>query len=175
MFKFKVQYCKRRMVAYINGELSPGAQRRVARYIDECDECYAEYMRQRGVQRELESGMRMVGRPSEAQLDRIWWAVQHNLHEPTKPHTVSSLHLGLLTMALVMVLMLPLFLDEYNVSQTAATQPAPQSVSLNAMATEAPGQVLLVRANSARFVLTGQTQAAIMPEAAPQRTPSASR
>jgi anti-sigma factor RsiW len=175
MFKFKVQYCKRRMVAYINGELPHGARRRVARYIDECDECYAEYLRQRGVQRELESGAQMVGRPSEAQLNRIWLAVQHDLETPARTQQTPSFYLGMLTMILLIVLILPLFVDEHRVAQTAATQPTPHNISPAARATEAPGHVLVMNVDSVRFVLTGQTQAAIMPEAAPQRTPNASR
>ena len=175
MFKFKEMYCKRRMVAYINGELPPQARRRVARYIDECDNCYKEYIRQRGIQRELESGMHMVGRPSEMQLNRIWLGVQSDLYQPDFAHNKPSVYLGLLTMVLLIAMLVPLFFDTQTLAQSAATQPTPQSETQEAQATEAPSAILLVNAQSARFVLTGQTQAAIMPEAAPQRTPNASR
>ncbi|MBC8170519.1 MAG: hypothetical protein H7X77_02565, partial [Anaerolineae bacterium] len=39
---FRIRYCKARMVAYVNGELPIAARRRMARYIEQYPECYAE-------------------------------------------------------------------------------------------------------------------------------------
>ena len=47
MIKFKYRYCKVQMVRYVSGDLSDAARRRVARYIEECEDCYREFRRQR--------------------------------------------------------------------------------------------------------------------------------
>lgn len=129
------------MAAYLNGELSPRARRRIARYIEADAACYNEYIRQRDLARELSCEVPLVGQPTAPQLDRIWAAVQAEL-TPANPHpfrrssrmgrSTGSARYGLVGMAVALVLALPFTLGNGTVAFAIAPQPAPQINPLNA-------------------------------------------
>lgn len=79
--------CKWRMVAYINGELSPALQRRMARYIEQYPACYAEYRRQRELRFELIEHIPSFGMPSRAHIHRLW----HNIERDVRRSSYWSL------------------------------------------------------------------------------------
>lgn len=85
MLNFKLLYCKTRMVAYLNGELSPEAHRKVSRYIDECPACYAEYVRQRELKRYLSISIPAIGQTNAHQINQMWLGVQSQLQQPAPP------------------------------------------------------------------------------------------
>ncbi len=172
LFRFKYHYCKNRMIAYLNGELPTASRRRMARYIDECPHCYNEYTKQRALHRELMDSLGRFGQPQTVQLDRIWSAVQGELfipaHKPRLYHRY-SLRYGLATMAVMLVLVLPLFMRGNTIAQASITQPEPNQSAI--VVTQAP--------QIAQAVLLDTTQDVnltnIRPEAAPQRTPESGK
>lgn len=127
MLNLKYRYCKVHMMAYINGELSLAARRRIARYIAEDPACYAEYMRQLDIARELEHRMQCVGRPAMPQLERIWAQVQTNIHAaPVQRPQSRRVRYGLLLLVALLVLILPWALANRNVAPNIPSQPAPE-------------------------------------------------
>ena len=82
MVRFKYRYCKVHMARYLSGDLADPARRRVARYIDENEDCYREYMRHREFAQKLERSLPTLGRPNAQRLDRMWSALQADLQAP---------------------------------------------------------------------------------------------
>ena len=134
MLKLKYRYCKARMAAYLNGEMSLASRRRMARYIDECPDCYAEYRRQLDVTRELESSVGGLGRPDRPQLRRIWSNVQTNIqyeatsHQPAEHAPRRPARYGLVLLAFLVAVLLPWTLGNRNVP-SIPSQPAPAATS----------------------------------------------
>jgi anti-sigma factor RsiW len=171
MFNFKYRYCKTRMVAYLNGELPSKSRRRVARYIDECSDCYLEYIRQRDLQQDLRHRLSVFGTPYPGQLDQIWGAIQDELDIP---HRTSIrpwyLRYGLVTLVFMLVMLLPLTLLRGEVtSAVMVTQPTPEE-NRNAVITSAPPQPTSVAVATLTVDITDQIDT-IIPEAVPQGTP----
>lgn len=77
-----ILYCKSRMVAYVNGELSPTLRRRMAWYIEKYPECYVEYRRQRELRHELTSQLPIIGVPQTGQLQRLWRVIEGEVAKP---------------------------------------------------------------------------------------------
>lgn len=133
---FKLWYCKTRMTAYVNGELPLHARRRMARYIDECPQCYAEYIRQRHVQQELVNQIAAIGKPDAGQLDRIWSAIQLDM-KPARPNRAYfQMRYGLVTLAVFFALALPLLLIDKQVASATVTQPTPKAIVVTTRAPE---------------------------------------
>lgn len=133
MFNYKIWYCKSRMVAFINDELPLKSRRRVARYIDECDVCYAEYIQQKQLQRDLVYKLPIIAEPSKAQVDIIWAGIQASLHPNARPvRRRYRARYGVITFAVLLVVMLPFMLGNALPSTAvyAATQPLPFNVSI---------------------------------------------
>lgn len=133
MFNYKVRYCKSRMVAFINGELPLKSRRRVARYIDECEECYAEYIRQKQLVRDLEYKLPVIGEPSDSQMDKMWAGIQASLQANTRPkRRTYHTRYGILTLAFVLAVIVPFTLGNGlpTTVASAATQPAPENESI---------------------------------------------
>lgn len=141
----RLRYCKANLAAYINGQLSPRARRRIARYIDIDAACYAEYVRQRELARELNHSLPYIGQPSQPQLDRIWGAIQAEMgiineispNAPTSasqrptPHYLqvkrANTRFGLVGIACSLVMALPLMMGNSNFSALyVPTPPDPQ-------------------------------------------------
>lgn len=176
VFRFKYWYCKSRMVAFINGELPPQSHQRVARFIDECPDCYTEYVRQRELRRNLLDQLQRFGQTSHSHLDRIWAAIQSDL-SPAKPQARSSkdfhVRYGFVTLLLVLALTLPFLLTERHVTLSTVTQPTPRSVvyagvTRAAAGSESPVGVATQQPGKNTFNLT-ISSVKIVPEAA--RTP----
>lgn len=79
MIKFKHRYCQVHMAKYLSGDLSDVARRRIARFIDECQDCYDEYLRQREIRDQLQRNLPVLGRPDAQRLDSIWMSLQSEL------------------------------------------------------------------------------------------------
>lgn len=135
----RLRYCKANLTAYVNGQLSPRARRRIARYIDIDAACYAEYVRQRELARELNHSLPYIGQPTQPQLDRIWGAIQAEMGgiSPTAPASHRTPHyvqvkrantrFGVVGIACGLVLALPVMLGNSNVSALSVpTPPEPQ-------------------------------------------------
>lgn len=105
------------MARYLSGDLADPARRRVARYIDENEDCYREYMRHREFAQKLERSLPTFGRPNAQRLDSVWSALQAELQTPQSQATWfsdfgsrSSLQFsyGIAILAITITLMLPL-------------------------------------------------------------------
>lgn len=124
----KYRYCKRHMVGFIDGQLTPKVRRRVARYIDECPDCYREYVRQRDLQNELKAHFSLMGLPDAGQLSQMWRGVQAELHYNAASYRF-RLRYGVLTAIVVLTLMFaPLLFGEDAALPAAATQPTPVTI-----------------------------------------------
>ncbi len=132
MIKFKYRYCKVQMLRYVSGDLSDSARRRVARYIEECEDCYREYRRQRDFAQQLERSLPSFGRPDAQRLEKLWGAVERDLQAPSSRRawfrdfglrTSMQFNYGLLITAIAIALLLPLMVG-YHASIVAADVPA---------------------------------------------------
>jgi anti-sigma factor RsiW len=171
---FTYLYCKARMIAFLHGELPPGSRRRVARYIDECPKCYAEYVRQRSLQHELAHRLPSLGQPNPDQLDRIWAGIQAEM-QPAPRHTPLAYiaRYGLATLALVMALLVPLLIGGLDGPQITVTQPRPADLATEVTASPPePTSVAAAPTQPAAMTAAGRNyEEPPAPEAAPQRTP----
>ncbi|RMG83737.1 MAG: hypothetical protein D6712_12605 [Chloroflexi bacterium] len=170
MLNLKYRYCKVHMTAYINGELSQAARRRIARYIAEDPACRAEYMRQLDIARELEHRMQCVGRPAVPQLERIWAQVQTNIQTTPAPRTQPRrVRYGLMLLVVLLVLVLPWTLANRNVAPNIPSQPAPE-VSLRRGTPEPPHTHTYV--NVAFYTMSSTPEHAASISLALQNTPA---
>lgn len=111
---FHILYCKSRMVAYVNGELSPKLRSRMAQYIEHYPECYVEYRRQQDLRRELASSIPMMGIPQKGQLQRLWRVIEGEVAKPAtlilslpQIMTYSVASVALVWMVIVMTTLYP--------------------------------------------------------------------
>ena len=101
------------MARYLSGDLPDVTRRRVARFIDECQYCYDEFLRQRSITDELRRNLPALGRPDDQRLNSIWLSLQtelapasgpaigHNHKMPASP----NLGYGLILIALATLLL----------------------------------------------------------------------
>ncbi len=126
MFRLKYRYCKARMTAYLNGELAPRSRQRMARYIDECPDCYTEYQRQRALVQDLKGYVPAVGRPQSGQLDRMWANIQSQIGASVNGQSKKRhKQIGFGLVALVLVLMLLPWITDNRPVAAIPSQPAP--------------------------------------------------
>lgn len=85
MFKFKHRYVKVHMAQYLSGDLPDITRRRVARFIDECQDCYDEFLRQRSITDQLQRNLPSLGRPDDQRLNSIWLSLQTELAPVSGP------------------------------------------------------------------------------------------
>ena len=139
MIRFKYRYCQVHMARFVSRDLSPAVRQRVARYIDECEDCYREYMRHREFNHKLAQTLPALGAPSQGQLDAVWTALQSELNAPDPPTRAlrdfakrSSLQFsyGLAAVAVCLALLLPVALGYRESLQVVDLPPAPQSLLL---------------------------------------------
>ncbi len=143
MIKFKYRYCKVHMAQYLSGDLSDTTRRRIARYIDECEDCYNEYIRQRNLANKLERDLPILGRPSEQKLDNIWSAIQIELALPEtdssmlsyKPRRNMTFGYGLVMLMMVFVLLTPLVIGYHTSVTSVDLPPRPQTETIRIIKT----------------------------------------
>lgn len=138
MIKFKYRYCKVHMAQYLSGDLSDTTRRRIARYIDECEDCYNEYIRQRNLANKLERELPIMGRPSEQKLDNIWSAIQSELELPDtessmltyKPRRNMTFGYGLVMLMMILILLAPLVIGYHTSVSSVDLPPRPQTANI---------------------------------------------
>ena len=89
MFRFKYRYCKTHMAKYLSGDLPDATRQRIARFINERQDCYDEFARQRAVAEQLRSSLPALGKPDARRLDSIWLSLSAEL-APAHPGNVRS-------------------------------------------------------------------------------------
>lgn len=139
---FRIRYCKARMVAYVNGELPAAARRRMARYIEQYPECYAEYIHQRDAARDLQAKLPLVGQPEQPALDRMWSAIQAELAPRPQPRKAAApfrLSYGVVGVTVALALILPFtFGGNRAAFALSLSQPAPLIATAQASDTSTP-------------------------------------
>ena len=111
------------MARFVSGDLSDSVRRRVGRYINECEDCHAEFRRHREFALKLERNLPTLGRPDPQRLDQLWTALQLDLHAPgTRPPALSDfasqstaqLSYGLALLAITIALLLPMIIGFHS-------------------------------------------------------------
>ena len=138
MIKFKYRYCKVHMAQYLSGDLSDTTRRRIARFIDECEDCYNEYIHQRNLANELERELPSLGRPSAQKLDNMWASIQSELAQPTgtqtnmlyRPHRPQTWGYGLVMLIVAVLLLTPLAVGYHASVAPIQLPPRPQALEI---------------------------------------------
>ncbi len=116
MIRFKYRFCKVHMARFVNGDLAEPVRRRVARYIDECEDCYREYMQHREFAFKLERSLPTLGKPGSARLDKVWSALQADMQAPpARSNGIQApaglkFSYGLVMVAITLLLLLPMLI-----------------------------------------------------------------
>ena len=140
MVRFKYRFCQVHLPRYLSGDLSDAVRRRVARYIDECEDCYREYMRQREFAHKLQRSLPTLGRPDSGKLEQIWTSLQEDLSEPRRRRpsfkdygSKASLQFGygLVVIAIFIALLLPLMTAQRASLLSMALPRAPHFAAMN--------------------------------------------
>ena len=153
----KYHYCKRRMVAFVNGDLPAPARRRVARYIDENQAIYRDYIATRRITQELQTRIPAANRPTDVQLNRIWDGIQADLRPAPRgwmPQKVFRPGYALAMLATVMAIALPLLLGENSISLAADTTLPEPGYRVTLATTIAPDDSLHIAAATAEPMFT---------------------
>ena len=146
MIKFKYRYCKVHIAGYLRGDLSDVARRRIARFIDECQDCYREYIRQAEFANRLERELPLLGRPDAQRLDTLWTSIQTELAAPEgalparragKARSHLSLSHGLVMLAISIALLIPMVLGWHTSVAALDLPPRPRTAQI--IRTAAPG------------------------------------
>lgn len=131
MVKFKHRYCKVHMAQYLSGELPAATRRRIARFIDECDDCYREYVHQRELANHLQRSLPTFGQPKSPTLGNIWAGIQSELQlsGSAAPHQRRwqprlSFSYGLVLLSIVLALLMPMLIGHRASEFTGAGESA---------------------------------------------------
>lgn len=117
MIRFKYRFCKVHMARFVTGDLADPVRQRVARYIDECEDCYHEFTRHREFALNLERSLPTLGQPGTVKLEQIWSSLQDELSEtPSRAPWMSefgsrlgvNFSYGLVIIAITVALLLPM-------------------------------------------------------------------
>ncbi len=144
-------YTRARIPALINQELPIQTRRYVARHLDHCSACRAEFERQKTVKQELMRELPHFGKPDESALERIWAQVQSDLRPAAPRHNtrlpLKSYSFGGIIAGLLLVLLLPIAGNAGTMS--VPHHPSPQIIVLtetptNRVAVAVPTLIALV-------------------------------
>lgn len=139
MVRFKYRFCKVHMARFVNGDLADPVRRRVARYIDECDDCYREYMQHREFALKLERSLPVLGQVSAVKLDQIWSTLQADLVETqANPYWLGDFRsrpslnfsYGLVIIAITVALLLPMMIGFHTTLLTVELPHLPRYASI---------------------------------------------
>ncbi len=122
---FSCHDCRVHLDAYIHGELSKRARRRVAQHLSECAECYADYVSHRNLSQEIEASVRRYGQPNTVQMSRIWQSIQVDMNRPTPVVSRVDTRFTVAAFMLMLTLLLPWSLDSQPVAHALPLPPQP--------------------------------------------------
>lgn len=81
----KCRYTRARIPALINQELPLNARRYVARHLDECPTCRAQYEHQKTLRQTLIAEVPRLGQPTAGTLENVWSRIAEDLKTPAAP------------------------------------------------------------------------------------------
>jgi anti-sigma factor RsiW len=126
--------------AYVNGQLKAAQRLRVLHHIARCDACHAALQRESAVTRQLQRQLPALGRPSTAQLARIWQGVKAHTRQVPPRRTDLRPASALITLTLVLACSAFIFRGGAVAAVAAPFQPIPAEVRATAtpLFTETP-------------------------------------
>jgi len=124
MWNLNCHYCQAHLQAYIDGELSPKARRRVSQHLDRCPTCYNAYSQRRDFSRELQQAIPLVGQGGTPHFKQMWGAIQAELPQP-QPRLYQARY-GLVLLAFALMLIVPFTMGHRKISLTPPSPPAPE-------------------------------------------------
>jgi anti-sigma factor RsiW len=83
----KCRYTRARIPAFINQELPINARRYVARHLDECPACRAQFEHQKTLRHTLMAEVPRLGQPTAGTLENVWSRIAADLKEPAPAPT----------------------------------------------------------------------------------------
>lgn len=81
----KCRYARARIPAFINQELPINARRYVARHLDECPACRAQFEAQKTLRQTLMAEVPRLGQPTSSALENVWSRIAADLQAPAAP------------------------------------------------------------------------------------------
>jgi anti-sigma factor RsiW len=78
----KCRYARARIPAFINQELPVNARRYVARHLDECPACRAQFESQKTLRHTLMAEVPRLGKPTSGTLENVWSRIAADLQAP---------------------------------------------------------------------------------------------
>ncbi len=155
LFRWKYRYCKARMVAFVNGDLSLRARRRIAHYIDECSKCDDLYTQERRMAQELQDRLHRTKAPDVMQVTRMWSAIQAEMtpvsadKSRSVPYYYQRTRYAVAMMVMVLTMAVTIILGNSSASLAAETT-LPEPVNRYTLATTtSPDDNVLVAAATA--------------------------
>ncbi len=122
----RCKQCRVLLPGYIQRELAPQQRAQVSRHLNVCADCYAVYMDQRQLVRELSINVPRIGIDTSPHLERIKLAVMADLVRPQKPpvRTYQQARYSLAALLLVIALLVPLTMRSHSFELPTPPRPA---------------------------------------------------
>jgi anti-sigma factor RsiW len=117
-------HCRGSLDAYLDGQLTPKARRRVAQHISRCETCYADYARRRDLRDELQRTMPLIG-ADQPDFKRMWHAIRVELPRDDRRRTQARY--GLAALMLMLSLLIPFTMGHRDIPMVLPSRPAPDS------------------------------------------------
>lgn len=177
----KCRYTRARIPAFINQELPINARRYVARHLDECAACRAQFEAQKSLRYTLMAEMPRLGQPATTTLENVWARVSADLKAPAEPKpsflpTLRTAAYGFVAALMGLAMLMPLasHLAPAEALQIRPARPVP------AVKTDTTSEAALTAAAHATqiaFVLDYEPAADVYntPELAQPATPEAAQ
>lgn len=131
---------RRQLSAYLSGQLTPAQRLRLGRHLAQCERCYAAFQDELTTMRQLEAHLPALGRPSAAQLARIWQNVKAQMRQAPPRRADLRPASALLTMTLALICAAFIFRGSLSIAVAAPLPPLPAVVRATAtpLFTETP-------------------------------------
>jgi hypothetical protein len=118
--------CQEQLLAFIHKTEAPLMRRRVSRHLDYCAACYALYLDELDLMRNLSRNIPLIGQQNRPDFAQVWNAVQADLQKPKLAVPQFQCRYGVAMFALVLVLLVPLMLGNHHLRlDELPTPPAP--------------------------------------------------
>jgi hypothetical protein len=121
-------HCGRHLDAYLDGQLSPKARRRVAQHLSRCETCYADYARRRDLRNELQNTLPLIGTLDQrADFTRMWHSIRTELPRGDRRRYQLQARYGLVVAMLLIMLLVPFTMGHRDLPILLPSRPAPDS------------------------------------------------
>jgi predicted anti-sigma-YlaC factor YlaD len=122
---FSCKQCQKYLVAYIQRELKPAVQWRVARHLDRCKSCYQLYREHQQLTQDLRQTVPLIGNGYKPSFESLRVSKRYS-----QPPQFYALRYGLAVVVVVLMLIIPLTIGRPGLTLAAAlTQPAPHTLA----------------------------------------------